>query len=560
MSSHNPLTRGKKQKVRTLLAEHRLAEAGPLLEQICRLDRRDAEAWYLLGAIYQQSERFDEAAACYRHTLSLQPGNADVHYHLGNVLSALHRRDEAAGHYRRAIALHPGYIEAHCNLGGLYEQENRLEEALACYQQALRLAPERAELHYNAGCAARRLEQLDAAEQHYRDAIRLQPGLAAAYNNLANVLQQRSRMDDAIACYRRAVEINPAYTEAFYNLGMALRDIGQVSDAIACYRRAIELKSDHADAHFGLSTLLLLTGNFREGWREYEWHWHRADSPARPLPVSAREPSDLRERDVFLHAEQGLGDELFFLRFLPWLKAAGARTVTYRPTSKTASLLAHCPGIDRLVAALESPAAEQLVLAVGDLPRVLGIERSDQTPTPLRLVPRTELTAALQARLQQCGPPPYVGITWRAGTQDNTNRLYKESPLSSLAISLNALPATVVVIQRQPRQDEMTALVQQLGRPAHDFSALNEDLEQMLALLSLLDDYIGVSNTNMHLRAAAGRTARVLVPMPPEWRWMAEGNESPWFPGFTVYRQGHDGNWGKAFDMLAADLQPSFRR
>ena len=94
-----------------------------------------------------------------------------------------------------------------------------------------------------------------------------------------------------------------------------------------------------------------------------------------------------------------------------------------------------------------------------------------------------------------------------------------------------------------------------LGRPAHDLSTLNEDLEQILALLSLIDEYVGVSNTNMHLRAGAGKTARVLVPAPPEWRWMAEGNESPWFPGFGVYRQRYDGSWDEAFDMLATDLK-----
>lgn len=558
MSSKNPLTRGKKRKVHALLDQRNLAEAGKLLEEICRLDRRDAEAWYLLGAVYQQSERFDETAVCYRNVLTLQPNNADAHYYLANALSVLNQRAEAADHYRRAIELHPGYVEAHCNLGGLYEQENKLEEALACYQQALHLAPERAELHYNAGCAARRLRQLEAAQQHYRNAIRLQPGFAEAYNNLANVLQQHSRTDEAIVCYRQATEINPRYTEAFYNMAMALRDAGRVREAITCYRRTIELKNDHADAHFGLSALLLLMGNFQEGWCEYNWRWYRPESPARPLPVSAQEPPDLKGRNVFLHAEQGLGDELFFLRFLPWLRAVGVRTVTYRPTPKIAPLLTHYPGIDRLADALEPANAEQFALSIGDVPRILRMERKDQIPAPLRLIPRTELVTLLQERLKHCGPPPYVGITWRAGTLNNMNKLYKECPLPTLAAVLRQLRTTFVVIQRQPQRAEITGLAELLDRPLHDFSILNENLEQMLALLSLLDDYVGVSNTNMHLRAAVGKAARVLVPAPPEWRWMAEGKESPWFPDFTVYRQGYDGSWAEPFGMLRADLETTY--
>ncbi len=555
MSSKNPLTRGKKRQVHALLEQQRLTEAAQLLEQVCRLDRRDAEAWYLLGAIHQQLERFDDAAACYRHTLSLWPDHADVHYHLANIVAALGQPTEAAEHYRRAVALDSGHIEAHCNLGGLYERELRWDEALACYQLALRLAPERAELHYNAGGVLRRLGRLEAAEQHYRNAIRLHPAFAEAHNNLANLLQQRAETDEAVACYRRATELNPEYTEAFYNLAMALRDTGQVDQAVACYRRATALNPDHADAHFGLSALLLLTENFHEGWHEYEWRWRRPDSPARPLPLSVREASDLRGRDVFLYAEQGPGDELFFLRFVPWLKSIGARTIAYRPNPRIAPLLAHCPGIDRIAEAQEQARPGEQALTIGDLPRLLGMEQANQIPASLRLVPRTDAVASLRERLAQCGPPPYVGITWRAGTQDNLNRLYKESPLSPLAAVLKQHPATPIIIQREPRQDEVATFAQMLGRPAHDFSALNEDLVQMLALLSLLDDYIGVSNTNMHLRAAAGKTARVLVPAPPEWRWMAEGKESPWFPGFTVYRQGDDGSWEGAFDMLAADLQ-----
>lgn len=555
MASKNALTRGKKQKAHALLTQHRLTEAKLMLEQVCRIDRRDAEAWYLLAAANQHLGKLDEAATCYRQTLSLHPDNAEAHYHLGNVLSLLKQETEAARHYRGAIALNPGYIEAHCNLGGLYEQQGRLAEALVCYRQAMHLAPERPELHYNVGSALRQLGQLDAAEEHYRSAIRLKPGFAEAYNNLANLLQQRCKVDEAIAYYRRAIELKPEYAEAFYNLSVSLRDIGRITEAIAGYRRAIELNKDYADAHFGLSILLLLTGNFQEGWREYEWRWRRPGSPSRPLPASTWVGDDLGGQKVFLHAEQGLGDELFFLRFIPWLKSLGAGTVTYRPNPKIASLLARCPGIDHVAGAQELPTAGQLVLAIGDLPRLLGMKQIEQIPVSLRLAPSTDRIASLRRRLKNCGPPPYLGVTWRAGTKDNMNNLYKEMPLLPLAAAFKERPVTILVLQRHPRRDEIEAFGRELGRPVHDFSAANDDLEDMLALLALIDEYVGVSNTNMHLRAAVGETARVLVPAPPEWRWMAEGRESPWFPGFTVYRQGYDGGWAQAFDMLATNLQ-----
>ena len=196
------------------------------------------------------------------------------------------------------------------------------------------------------------------------------------------------------------------------------------------------------------------------------------------------------------------------------------------------------------------------MFSVGDLPRLLGMERTDQAPSAVTLTPLPAHVEALRRHLTALGPPPYLGITWRGGTTKK-NALYKEIPLAKLATGFRNTHATMVILQRNPLPHEVEAFSQTLGRPVHDFSVLNENLEQMLALLAVIDDYVGVSNANMHLRAAVGRTARVLVPAPPEWRWMAEGKESPWFPGFSVYRQGYDGNWDGALRELENDLRRS---
>jgi len=166
----------------------------------------------------------------------------------------------------------------------------------------------------------------------------------------------------------------------------------------------------------------------------------------------------------------------------------------------------------------------------------------------------------MRRRLAALGPPPWIGITWRAGTPPEAQfarddrSLFKQIDPLLVAGALAGLPGTVLVLQREPRADEVAALGAALPGRVHDLSAANDDLEDMLALLSLLGEYVGVSNTNMHLRASAGRTARVLVPYPAEWRWMARGRESPWFPGFRVYRQTLTGRWDRALAELRADL------
>jgi hypothetical protein len=145
-------------------------------------------------------------------------------------------------------------------------------------------------------------------------------------------------------------------------------------------------------------------------------------------------------------------------------------------------------------------------------------------------------------------------VTWRAGIANKADAVFKLAPIGDIAEALRPATATVLVLQRHPEAGEIDALSRGLGREAHDLTALNDDLEDMLALLALLDEYVTVSNTNVHLRAGVRRASRVLVPDPPEWRWMAEGDESPWFPGSAIYRQGMDGDWGAAFGALTRDL------
>lgn len=166
----------------------------------------------------------------------------------------------------------------------------------------------------------------------------------------------------------------------------------------------------------------------------------------------------------------------------------------------------------------------------------------------------------LRARLAALGPSPYIGLTWRAGTPPEQQlgridrALFKHVPITQLSAALKTVPGTWIALQRLPRAGELEALSAGMAREVHDFSALNDDLEGMPALLGLIDDYVGVSNTNMHLRAGVGGRARVLVPNPPEWRWMTDGETSPWFPGYKVYRQAVTGDWSGALVTLTHDM------
>jgi tetratricopeptide (TPR) repeat protein len=511
----------------------------PLAEsQLRRLTRRHPElafAWLNLANAVRDQSRTEEAIGFYRRALQIDSNLVDAHNSLGGLLHAGEKFDEAERAYRAAIALAPDQLTGYCNLASLLIDRGRFDEAESVCRQALARWSDSPMLHSLLGAAI---------------------GL-------------KGRLIEAIECYRRALVLEPDNARALAALGGMLFETGNVGGGLPLIERAAALDSESPDGHRNLAGAYLALGEFAKGWREYAHRPARATfatkNPGVRLDITL--PPTLAGKHVCLAREQGLGDELFFLRYARELKVRGAQ-VTYRANPKIASILGRVPLLDRVLTDSDPLPAADYTLTVGDLP--LALESPDATsretaspelPPPLRLAPLDIERDAVARRLAEFGPPPYLGITWRGGTppeeQGKNWGLFKEVPLEALGAAFRNSAGTLLALQRNPRPGEIEQFAAYGGRPVHDLTALNEDLEAMLALLALIDDYIGASNTNMHLRAGVGRIARVLVPCPAEWRWMAKGDESPWFPGFRVYRQTPDGDWAAALAQLAYDLQVS---
>ena len=536
-------------------------------------------------------QRVADARVAFRRAAALDPREPQFAVGAANCLAMQGSVAEAERELRAVTRRHAGYALAWFNLGNVVGEQGRQQEAVALFRRAIRLAPAMADAHNNLGRALHSLGRFEEAEQEYRRCLALQPDSAMGPCNLASVLIDRGRFAEAAAVCRQALPRHAGFAELHLLLGSACTHQGDLASALDAFRaaanaapgnpraswaygyalirtgrdteglqwlkQALELQPDSTEFRSALSTIYLSLGELQAGWTEYEWRSARrdflADNPG--LRLARELPESLPGRTICLLREQGLGDELFFLRFAAALKARGAQ-LTYCAHSKIAGMLARVPALDRVIDRDDPlPAADAMLLA-GDLPHALG---ASDFPPPLALVPLPQQLEAMKLRLAVLGPPPYVGLTWRAGTAPEQQRgidwvLHKSIPLEGLGAAVRGLNGTLVALQRFPEAGELERLAALAGRPVHDLTALNEDLEAMLALMALLDDYVGVSNTNMHLRAGAGRTAKVLVPQPPELRWMASGNESPWFPGFRVYRQKPDGIWNEALARLASDL------
>jgi tetratricopeptide (TPR) repeat protein len=435
------------------------------------------------------------------------------------------------------------------------------ELALECAQRAHALSRRNIDYLNTLGIAQAETGALEAAESTFTKALKLNPVNVDALVNLGKVLEKRDALPAALKYYERAYAVSPSFSKLAVSLARVYRQTGLVEKArsllqkcsaepqdlamalaecdfelggeAAALERLRTATREHPDwqlARSALGHLLLSTAHWREGWQCYRGH------------ASASLPRDR----VLLRGEQGIGDALFFLRFAPALRARGV-AISLACEKKLHSILVPGPVLDEI----RDDTGEGV--AIGDLPLLLG---SENTPPPW------PLEARAKASLEKLGTAPYLGVTWRAGTDLARRREFGQDPSALmkavgpglLGKALRGWPGTVIVLQRGARPGDAAEFGAAFQGAFYDLSDSSEDLPALLAVLAALDDYVGVSNANMHFLAGLGKTARVLVPYPGEWRWMRRPGPSPWFPGFGTYRQPRDRDWTVPLEKLRADL------
>ena len=505
-----------------------LPGAEQLFRSIIQADPRAHPAWNALSVVAARSGLPELALDCAKRALELDRRNPVYLNSLGVACGELGLFADSEQAFRRALKAKPAYPEGLFNLGKVLHKLGRLSDAARAYE---------------------RVYAMDRAF----------PGLLPA---MIAVYRRQGRADRALAMLEDG-RSGLADVDLGHLRAACLAEVAGAERAVAWLREQLAQNPEAHGMHFPLAELLLSQSRWREGWREYLWRPNmleeRVDtdgSERAPAPLPAR----LDASRVLLRGEQGIGDVLFFLRFAPLLRERGAR-VTLSCERKLAAVVAAQEPLE----AVCEPAAEDgrspqfdLRIWCGDLPALLGTEA---VPPAWRLAVGDAEVVRAKERLSALGPGPYLGITWRAGTDtlrgrefgNQRNLLMKELPPSELGAAVRGWPGTVLALQRGPRADELAAFAQAAQAPVHDLSALNDNLPEMLAVLALLDEYVAVSNTNIHLLAGLGRTARVLVPYPPEWRWAREG-DSPWFPGFPVYREPQPRGWDRPLLDLRKDL------
>jgi tetratricopeptide (TPR) repeat protein len=524
-----------------------------------------AETHYNLGNLLKGQKRLDEAEAAYRRAIALNPESADANSNLGNLLTEQRRTDEAEAFCRRAIALRPDYAQAHSNLGNLLQIQKRPQEAEAAYRRAIAAKPDYAEAYSNLGVLLKAQKRIDEAEAAYLRAIAVKPDYEEAYSNLGVLLMEQKRFAEAEAACRRAISLRQDYADAYSNLGNLLQALKRPEESEAAYRHAIALKSGHADARWNLSLLLLRRGRFQEGWMEFEARYapgktDRKMAPPSILPGGAPLPPQwqgeaLTGKALLIWPEQGLGDEIQFVRYLPLLKARGLRHLTLACKPPLKALFAAQGLADRVISTTDWRSEMAAEFDYWCYPLSLPLHFATTLENLPATIPYLRAEPERIARWAKRLPPAAlrVGLVWK-GSPTHKNDANRSLPSLAALAPLWSVPGIAFVsLQKGAGEDEAGA--PPVNQPLAHLGGEINDFADSAAILSQLDLLICVDTAVAHLAGALGVPCWVLLPdHKTDWRWLEERADSPWYPRvMRLFRQGSDGNWdGVVMQMLAA--------
>jgi tetratricopeptide (TPR) repeat protein len=535
-----------------------LREVGHPREALADFDRvlatraNEAEVHNQRGLALMGLARASEALAAFDRAVALRPDYAVALNNRANALQELQRPQDALASYDRALSLRPDYVEALYNRGGALRKLQRPAEALASYEATLAVRPDHVDALVNRGVMLRELQRPAEALKSYEAALALRGDNAEALYNRGGALRELQRPAEALKSYEAALAIKADHVDALNNRGLALVELQRTAEAIASYDRALALRPDFAEAHWNRGWSYLLSGDFERGWPDLEWRWGtEGAAPWRrgfpqPLWLGA---APLAGKTILLHGEQGFGDDLQFVRYVPRVAELAGKVILEVPSELT-GLFSRMPGPVTVM-----PRGAQLPTfdchcPLLSLPLAFNT-RLDTIPsaTPY-LFAAEERLAKWRERLPPSGKRR-VGVVW-AGSPRFQSDQNRSIGLPRLAPLLSVAGIEFLSLQKDLRPGDREAL-QTYPQLTHLGDAI-EDFDDTAAIVSLLDLVIGSDTSVVHLVGALGKPIWILLQYAADWRWLEGRSDNPWYPTARLFRQPTPGDWSSVVEAVKAEL------
>lgn len=523
------------------------------VEWTSRAIRKDPKPAYLttLGSALLAQGRREEAVAVFDKAVQLKPDDATLWCNMGNALLDAGRSSDALLCFEHVVKLDPCHGEATYKVGYLLHELGRFEEALICLNRSAELQADHAPTLHMRALTLKSFDRLDEALADNMRAIELDPANHDTYGNVGNIWQARGLHEEALSWYDRSLEIRPDIAKTITNRAISLAELCRFDEAMAAYRRSMIV--DPA-ASLNLSLLQLLFGDFQAGWQGREARF------AIPT-VAAGYPKwntkrwlgneAIAGKTVIVCADEGLGDSIQFVRYVPMLAAQGARVILI-VDEPLLPMFSGMKGIAQCLPKLPDTVVPpfDFHVPIGSLPLGFGTTL-DSVPCERAYLPRPEMNR-VQAWKDRLGPREklMVGLVW-SGNPKNRNDRKRSMPLRTLTRILDA-DATFVSLQKSPRPDDVLTL-----RERADIIDLTSDLTdfaETAALVACLDLVITVDTSVAHLSAALGCPTWILLQHIPDYRWLLDREDSPWYPTVRLFRQTETRDYGTVVDRVRTEL------
>lgn len=544
------LVKIKFQAARACLAGDELPQAKAIYREILAIDSRHGDALQMLGIIDAELGLLDSAVDLLCKAIEINPDSDNAYYHLGFAMCKLEQFAAGLECFDKVLALNPGHVQAVCDRASALIELGQLDEAVAGYDHAIRLRADYAEAYSYRGNALVALLRIDEAIASFNRSLAIEPS-AGAYLNRGNAYQAQGDYQAAVASYDAAIALQGNYAMAYSNRSASLKHLHRLEESIASSNKAIAIDPNYPDAHWNRALTYLLKGDLAQGFKGYHWRWELENFKkirrtfAQPQWLGT--PS-IRGKKLLIHGEQGFGDTIQFARYAALVQAAGGHVV-YEVEPPLFKLFQSLPGVGTLLRQGESLPEFDYYCPVMSLPMALGTGMAS-IPAPSSYLKADNAKLAQWAEALGPKTVPRVGLAWSGSPthQDDHNR--------SIALStlLEGLPAGLQYfsLQRDVRAADTAALA-----GAHNICHFGEqlaDFSDTAALCELMDLVISVDTSLAHLSGALGLPTWVLLPHLPDWRWLLERRDSPWYPSIRLYRQSKARHWDDVLQAVANDL------
>jgi tetratricopeptide (TPR) repeat protein len=565
--------------------EGRFDESAGLLTRCLEAWPKFQDAAKALGGVRLSQARFEDAIAAFEKASEIGPPSAAVYCDQGTAHAALNQLERAGACFSEAAQLKPDYAEAHNKWGNLFRIQGRLDDAILSYKRAIRADRKHAQARYNLGSALQVQENFPKALDAYEHALALDPAIPGAENNMGLVLKALGRVVEASAAFRRALALKPDYVLAMLNLGTTLqaenrpqeaismlqaalrlnpRDVRAFSnmgnayvalnrpaEGLAAYGKALAIDPALAEIRYNVALAHLVMGDFESGWEGYDF---RLESEMHRKKYAFAKPrwhrdQPLEGRTILVYAEQGFGDTLQFVRYVPLLEALGAQVILRVQVALRALLTAQSKTVTVITAKDPLPDHDFQVPLLS-LPREFKT-RLDSIPSnvPYIMAPAPKVAAWRTVFSKAVGLK--VGLAW-SGNPSHQFDYNRSVPLEMFARITADVPVHFFALQKDYHGTDRTRLS---GFPKiNDISRTIVDFEDTAAIVTALDLVITVDTSVAHLAGALGTRTWLMLGFAPDWRWLLNRPDSPWYPSVRLFRQPAIGDWAAVVEELRTEL------